>query len=184
MTESERRGVIEQHLKEHLLGPGYAKELIACSPDCSDEILDLDPTNLYVTGIVGPHLSSNTELEEEDSDTETDATVIDPEDPELDPEDAEEDDSENAKDFGDSVIDRNDRFGLADHVGLITCVEPDVARIDVCVKYAKDKKVAINQRSGVKVKMGHQYHQLDSLLNIYDEDDSLALQEQLTLSVL
>lgn len=172
MTESERRGVIEQHLKEHLLGPGYAKELIACSPDCSDEILDLDPTNLYVTGIVGPHLSSNTELEEEDSDTETDATVIDPEDPELDPEDAEEDDSENAKDFGDSVIDRNDRFELADHIGLITCVEPDVARIDVCVKYAKYKKVPINQRSGVKVKMGHQYHQLDSLLNIYDEDDS------------
>lgn len=172
MTESERRDVLELHLKEHLLGPGYAKEIISCSPDCRDEILDQIPTNLYVTGILVPSRQDN---DEQDCQQETDMESAIEADQNEDDETVDNDDEEKGGIQGDSIIDRGDRTGTTDHVGLITCLSPNTSSIEVEVEYAKYKLLNTAERKDVRINMSHHFAQLDELLAVYDNDGSFSI---------
>ena len=172
MTEEERRNVLEQHLREHLLGPGYAKELIPCRPDCSDEVLDQDPTDLYVTGIIASNRTEEPDAEQNNADDKDNVAPNDGDNSQDENEEEEFDDAGN--DAGDSVIEQpdRDRFGPTDHIGLITCVDPGLATINVTINYAKYHRVDDYDRPAVRVNMSHMYPLLDELLTVYDNDDS------------
>ena len=81
MNEQELRHVFETQIRNHILGPGLAKEIICCKEDASDEILDGDPKELYTTGVLYPKqsLSDGTEESEEQlpqNDSEPDEEVV------------------------------------------------------------------------------------------------------------
>lgn len=164
--EIKLRKVYEDQLREKILGPGYTKEVFACSEDCSDEILDQDPLKIYTTGILGPvgaaestnYVVDNNQDDEDFDNVTSDSNYV------------EDDDgigtsNDNRKDADDYT---NDSIG-SDHIGIVTCVEGGTTKIRVEVKYATYVKIQDSEYPQVKVKLGDNYAMLDELFAKYDE---------------
>ena len=169
------RDVYESHIREHTLGPGFAKEVILCSEDCSDEVLDKNPLNIYSTGILYPQ-----QADPNNDDAEESENAIDYEDEEIDV--AQADDSENDEDEDDdrrnhdhnhNNVPYDQPYWLSDHFGLITCVPENTNEINVKVKYAKYQRVEGKKRTKVKINVGALFDHLDELLKKYDDDDKV-----------
>lgn len=170
MNNYELRDVYETHIREHMLGPGFTKEIISRNPD--EEILDKNPLKIYSTGIIYPY--DQTQNDNEDGDSQ-DEEINDEEytgeeniDDNATEEDGDSDESYGPSDHKDVIDDRP--FWLAHHFGLVTCVPIAAKEIKVKISYAKYKKVEANERSRVKVIIGkhHKLDRFDELLNKYD----------------
>lgn len=176
--EFQLRDVYENYLKEHLLGPGYTKEVFLCNDDCSDEILDQSPTKAYTTGIIYPRFTDEATDSADDDDSEVEEDVAEKDiDLQNDTEDdsAEDDDDDSHTSEGkDGVIEKDDRTDAPnDHIGLITAVPENVERVEVEVSYAKYRQLNSEGWPDVKVQMGHLYDCLPQLLEKYDEHKEL-----------
>ena len=152
--EQEYRKVIEDQVKEKILGPGYTKDIIMCKDDCSDEVLDDDPTKLYCSGVMTPCGSKSSDVDDDD-----DA-------------DSEQDDSsgrgDNDNDDGNTSRsdnrqqEREDRtYFESDHIGVITCISRDTKKLRINLSYAKYETVCV---SFVKMKAGLLYDDLKDII--------------------
>lgn len=168
--EIEYRNVFEAQVKEMMLGPGYAKEIICCKDDASDEIIDNDPTRLYCTGVMVPKGISNSEVEdtsvEEQSSSDEDNIVLDGDDDQAD------DYEMKGGDYNQEQEDRT--FFSSDHIGIITCVSSDTKEISIDVKYAKYKKV--DDISIVKIHAGHNYENFKTIINANDNNNNVEVE--------
>ena len=70
--EEEYRKVFEDQVKEKILGPGYAKEIIECRDDALDEIIDDNPLKLYSTGVMTPYGTKSTDIDDDGDDDDDD----------------------------------------------------------------------------------------------------------------
>ena len=66
MTEKDVRDLIQEDVVLKMLGPGYAKDLIACSPDCSDEIIPEHPRYAYTLGVLVPQVDTHEPNDDDD----------------------------------------------------------------------------------------------------------------------
>lgn len=167
MTELELRNVYETHIREHMLGPGFSKEIISCSPDCSDEILDKDPLNIYSTGILYPQGADPNTYNLDDGiadDTDNDDGL-----------DNVGDNDDEASDFvsDHTGIPDDQPFWLTDHFGLVACVPTDTNQIRVKISYAKYTKVEETRRNTVRVIVGSLFNYIDRLLEQYDNNQDV-----------
>ena len=175
MNEQELRHVFETQIRNHILGPGLAKEIICCKEDASDEILDGDPKELYTTGVLYPKqsLSDGTEESEEQlpqNDSEPDEEVVldDVEETSDDSED-DEGDSELEIDKKQQVQEDRNRASGSDHIGLITCLAHDCQQVKINLRYAKYRRLMGEELKKVKINLGYNFPQLKDLLAKYNE---------------
>ncbi len=180
MNEKELRQVFETQIREHILGPGLAKEIICCEEDASDEILDDDPKKLYTTGVLYPTLVNPDPNINENNDGETDndevddepIVILDDDDTDDDTDaDGDEDDSgaETSKEY--HVQDDRDRTACSDHIGLITCIDSDCKKVIITINYAKYYRLQKDELTKVKVKLG--YHSIDKLKELLAKYDAV-----------
>ena len=177
MNEQELRQVFETQIREHILGPGLAKEIICCKEDASDEILDGDPKELYTTGVLYPTLtpsdnnddgSIDDELEDDEA-TGDQPVVLDDDDEDSDSGKDDESDTDSAKES--QIPDDRDRTACSDHIGLITCIEPKCEKVTISINYAKYRRLSKDEIPQVKVKLGYHYDKIKELLAKYDAID-------------
>ena len=159
--EEEYRKVFEDQVKEKILGPGYAKDIIECSEDLSDEIVDDIPVKLYSTGVMTPCGSKSTDIGEEDDDDDDDEQVS--ADNQID--DDEDDDNNRSDNKQQEHDDRS--FFESNHIGLITCLSPETQKFRIEVNYAKYKPV--DDISKVVFKAGPLF---ESLKRIIEQNDT------------
>lgn len=177
MNEQELRQVFETQIREHILGPGLAKEIICCKEDASDEILDGDPKELYTTGVLYPTLipsdnnddgSIDDELEDDEA-TGDQPVVLDDDDEDSDSGKEDESDTDSAKES--QIPDDRDRTACSDHIGLITCIEPKCEKVTISINYAKYRRLSKDEIPQVKVKLGYHYDKIKELFAKYDAVD-------------
>ena len=177
MNEQELRQVFETQIREHILGPGLAKEIICCKEDATDEILDGDPKELYTTGVLYPtHIlsgdnndESNDEGFEYEEEADEQPVVLDDDD---DGSDGDDEDDSNSDSVNESQIsDDRERTACSDHIGLITCIEPKCEKVTISINYAKYRRLPKDESTQIKVKLGYHYDKLKELLAKYDDVD-------------
>lgn len=174
LQDLQLRDIYERYLREHLLGPGYAKEIFLCSDDCADEILDKKPQDLYCTGILDPKgvVPINKEIDDDLRDT------MDVDEREQRAEGelgiTDEDDSDEYSGSSTGIIDRNDRDNVASsHIGLITSVPENISKISIDISYAKYHQIKDTDRPSVRIRMAEVYDSLPKLLEKHDRNEKL-----------
>jgi len=177
MNEQELRQVFETQIREHILGPGLAKEIICCKDDASDEILDGDPKELYTTGVLYPTLIASDDNDgggngdelEDDEPTDNLSVILDDEDDGSDVDDEDDRVSDTAKES--QIPDDRERTACSDHIGLITCIEPKCEKVTISINYAKYRRLPKDESKQVKVKLGYHFDKIKELLAKYDAVD-------------
>jgi len=176
MNEQELRQVFETQIREHILGPGLAKEIICCKEDASDEILDDDPKELYTTGVLYPQFSqadgtnqNNDNEPTSESEEDDDENIILDDDDDSSNSDNEEEEKTLDTDKEQQVPDDRNRSACSDHIGLITCIDNECKEVKISLKYAKYRRLSKEEHKKVKIKLGYNFHLLDDLLKKYDE---------------
>lgn len=173
MTDSELRDVYELHIREHMLGPGFAKEIIMCSPDGADEVLNKNPLSLYTTGFLYPQGADPNNTDNGDTDDNFDEDNDGNDDQGLEDNNDEGDEDNYGSDNGHNEVLDDQPFWSVDHFGLITCVPEDTTQINVSVSFAKYTKVDGQNRSNIRIIIGDLFDSLGQLLNTYDQDDRI-----------
>lgn len=168
MNEQELRLVFETQIREHILGPGLAKETICCKEDASDEILDDDPKELYTTGVLYPQFSQ-TYGTEQDIDYESMQVGEEADDESSNSDINDEEEKALDTDNGKQVSDDRNRSACSDHIGLITCIDNGCKEVKINLRYAKYRKLSKEEHKKVKIKLSYSFHLLDDLLKKYDE---------------
>lgn len=177
LQECQFRQVFDTQIREHILGPGLAKEIICCKEDASDEILDGDPKELYTTGVVYPtHIlsddnndESNSDESENEEESDEQTVVLDDDDEDSDGDDEDESNSDPVKES--QIQNDRERTACSDHIGLITCIDPNCEKITISINYAKYHRLSKEEGTQVKVKLGYHYDKLKELLSKYDTVD-------------
>jgi hypothetical protein len=162
IQEEEYRKVFEDQVKEKILGPGYAKDIIECSDDLSDEIVDDIPVKLYSTGVMTPCGSKSTDIDDDDVDDDEQDSA----DNQID----DEEDDENRSDNREQEHDDRSYFE-SNHIGLITCLSPETQKFKIEVNYAKYKP--IDDISKVVFKAGFLFESLKSIIEQNDTEDDV-----------
>lgn len=158
--EEDNRQVIEDLVREKILGPGYAKDIIVCNDDASDEVVYDEPSRLYSTGIMTPSGTKS-------SDTDEDEETIDDNDTggvNVDNDGNGTDDSTggSTSQSDDNQSEKEDRsFFESDHIGVVTCVSGNTQNIRIEVSYAKYEPVAVPE---VIIKAGFLYDNLRQII--------------------
>lgn len=153
MTEEQARNLIEEELTLKMLGPGYAKDLIVCSPDASDEIIPENPRYAYTLGVLMPQGSSQ-------ENTDSEETLNPNIDNEVDDDEvgAVPDEQKDKLISGRVENDTQEQqiTEIFSHIGLITCLSSKTNQVRINISYGTYKKLewqeSINQ---VKVITGH-----------------------------
>lgn len=165
MDEKELRLVLENQVREKILGPGFTKDVIVCSEDASDEILDTTPLDYYCTGILLP---VQPDLDSLEGDRVKDNTV----ESETDGRNFKIDgqpDSDSGKIDGNE--DKNDRDTFkSNHIGIISCYTPDTRKLRLDIQYAIYHRMDKSEISDVKIKLGNEFENFKKLLHEYDKD--------------
>ena len=160
--EEEYRKVFEDQVKEKILGPGYAKEIIECRDDALDEIIDDNPLKLYSTGVMTPYGTKSTDIDDDGDDDDDDGQVS------ASSQSDDDGDDDDTKGSDKSQQEKDDRaYFESNHIGIITCLSPETQKFRIEVTYAKYKPV--DNLANVKIKAGHLY---DSLKNIIQQNDA------------
>lgn len=145
------RDIIEQQLREKLLGPGYTRDLIVCNDDASDEILVADPARyVYCTGVLKPRVTDAQIAPQVADDPDEDGLFYDT----GNLNDAGQPDADEGDDGEKGGIDTpDDRYQVDfSHVGLITCT--GAARVRISVTYAKYVLIGNDDIGTVCIKAG------------------------------
>ena len=167
--EEKNRKVFEDQVKEKILGPGYAKDIIECSDDALDEIIDDYPLKLYSTGVMTPCGIKSTDIDDDGEDDDDDG-----QNPASSQPDDDDDDDDDVKGSDKSQQEKDDRaYFESNHIGIITCLSRETQKFRLEVAYAKYKPV--DNISNVKIKAGHLY---DSLKSIIEKNDAEAAVNQ------
>ena len=173
------RDYIESKVKEMVLGPGYARELIVYD-DVEHEIIDANPTRLYSTGVLAP---SGPFVDDELADEQEDDSYI----LEDEPQNADingEDENHNVDEREDEIgADRRTVSGEEDkddeqsfrssHIGLIACVASNVNKIRLEVSYAKYSKLPPAEINRVKIIAGDHYDVLRTFIQRNDNSNNM-----------
>lgn len=170
MTDREARDIIENDIREKLLGPGYAKDIIVCSDDCYDEIIPESPRNAYRIGVIVP----DTNLDDEDLGNE-ELTIM------ADEEDIDDiaDDIADAKKLSESIgnPDDNDNSSnqinpMSKHIGLITCVSSENDAVDIEISYGTYEALSWEEQiRRVRVKTGKFTNSIPLAIAAFDNDN-------------
>ena len=153
---------------EKVLGPGYAKDVICCSEDASDEILSQKPKFVYYTGILSNNATS--ELEDEDDGADQDAGV----DAGADNIDIpQQEDDENDDKESDSEDENIRRWTSSNKIGLITCVSPDTTTINVTISYARYSRIPIDNIHTVRIKANDEFGRVRQIIENLSNRDSV-----------
>lgn len=166
-SEEKYRRVFEDQVKEKILGPGYARDIIVCDKDASDEILDDNPIKLYCTGVMTPWGIKSSDVEEdndEDGESHNEQDQIDDQD-----DDSDEDGSYSSDIRNQEHDDRS--FFESDHIGIITCLSTETQSVKIEVTYAKYKLV--DDISTVRFKADYLYDSLESLIKQNDTEEEV-----------
>lgn len=182
MEEKESRQLIENFVRRRILGPGYAQDVLECSPDASDEVLDRDPILVYTTGVMYPEIkvddAENIEVDESSADDMLDDDNTD--DTNSDNDDDLKIDTSN----DDKSKDDKPRCAGADHIGLVTCVDMVCDSIRLDVDYATYVKLSSSEYKNVKLKIEYGFDNIDKLIEAYDKleiDDGKPISQHLNV---
>lgn len=169
--EEQYRKVFEDQVKEKILGPGFAKDILVCDEDASNEILDEDPTKLYCTGVMVPLNTSTGDIEDN-----MENEVVDNTDDNLDDDnvnasdDNQDDDTIRGRENTQNPAQDDQAYFDSDHIGIITCVSPETTSIQLDVTYAKYNRISINE---AKIRAGHNYEELKEIIIHNDSVEQL-----------
>ena len=173
------RDVIETDIREKLLGPGYAKDIIVCSDDCIDEIIPEAPRNAYRVGIIPPGSNSETvDINEDEQEQYNMATYTEDCISEKDPDSADSPDE--AKILNESVGEPDDSETISNtqanpmstHIGLIACVSSADEKVDIEISYGTYSTLSWkNQIEEVKVKTGKFSESIQKAIVEFDKEE-------------
>lgn len=167
--EEDNRQVIEDLVRERILGPGYAKDIITCGDDASDEIVYDEPSRLYSTGIMTPLGTKSSDIDEEEETIDNDDTGDVGVDTDGNGTDNSDDGTSSQSD--DKRSEKEDRsFFESDHIGVVTCVSGNTQNIRIEVSYAKYEPVAVSE---VTIKAGMLYDNLRQTIEDNNQRDEV-----------
>lgn len=167
MDEKEMRLVIENQVREKILGPGFTKDIIVCNEDASDEILDTNPLDYYCTGILLPVEPDLEGLEGEDVEENSEEYETDDNNYQLS---SQSDGNSGEKEANEEKEDR-DTF-KSNHIGIISCYTPETKSLQLDIQYAIYRCLDKSEINDVKIKLGDEYENFKKLLQEYDEDQA------------
>lgn len=169
-TNKECRDFIERYLLEHFVGPGYTKEIYACSDDLSDEIIDQPVSTLYSSAILKPQQGQDQlqERELEDDELDLDSAESNSETEDLD-EDTQEDNESKGKHDWQEYVEPETNNPFESHCGLIACTSLEEKTVNVTIRYARYYLVSDEDRHSVQLKLGHLYPQMKRLIEYYSQ---------------
>lgn len=172
MTEKDVRDLIQEDVVLKMLGPGYAKDLISCSPDCSDEIIPENPRYAYTLGVLVPQVDTHEPNDDDDQsleDSEEDNAV---EDDTADDQQAVDDKLLSGRVENDDQ-DEHQHVSFS-HIGLITCVSKETKAVCVNLNYGTYRKLSWEESiEQVKVFTGHFSGSIEQAIERFGEDEKL-----------
>lgn len=172
MTDIEARDIIETDLREKLLGPGYAKDIIVCADDCHDEIIPESPRNAYRVGIIVPSNNNGTAEQDDDEEqiqTEDEVAIVADTDSDtfkeknLSERVGEPDDSDNTS--------NSQTNPMSTHIGLITCVPSADETVNINISYGTYDPLPWHDQIHVRVKTGRFTDSIPNAIAAFDGDD-------------
>lgn len=169
MTEKEARDIIQEDIVLKMLGPGYAKDLIACSEDCRDEIIPENPRYAYTLGIMVPQ-----QCQIDDDEKNPDAY----------PDNTEEENTDftTQKDEEEKLIsgrvenDAQDEQKVSfSHIGLVTCLSMDTEDVCIVLNYGTYRKLSWDESiKQVKVLTGCCKNSIKQAIDSFGKNERLA----------
>lgn len=181
MDENNARNIIEQDLKEKLLGPGYAKDVIECAEDCYDEIIPELPRNAYRVGIIAPAgIVPNPAAEEENNGEELNQDEVMPDDAQVDGEIDVAEETNEARHLSERVGDQDDSDTTTDsssnrmaaHIGLIVCVPENNETVDVEISYGTYEALTWRRKvDEVRVKIGEFADTIEAAIDEFNQNE-------------
>lgn len=170
----------KNQIKEKLLGPGYAKDVICCNDEASDEILSKDPKFVYCTGVLmhQERAARDPELNTQEDDTlqngiDNIEEIDIQEQDEFIEEQEDNDDDDNSSGRDEDNDDNVRQWTSSNHIGLIACVGNDVRDVEVRVTYATYSRIQNENLSEVKIKTHFEYNRLRNLISILSQNDEV-----------
>ena len=176
MTDREARDIIEADLREKLLGPGYAKDIIVCADDCHDEIIPESPRNAYRVGIIVPSNNNGTPEQndnEEQNQPEDEVAIVADTDNDTDSDTFKDKNlSERAGEPDDSDNTSNSQTNpMSTHIGLITCVPSADETVNINFSYGTYAPLPWHDQINVKVKTGKFTDSIPNAIAAFDNDN-------------
>lgn len=176
MTDREARDIIEADLREKLLGPGYAKDIIVCADDCHDEIIPESPRNAYRVGIIVPSNNNGTPEQndnEEQNQPEDEVAIVADTDNDTDSDTFKDKNlSERAGVPDDSDNTSNSQTNpMSTHIGLITCVPSADETVNINFSYGTYAPLPWHDQINVKVKTGKFTDSIPNAIEAFDNDE-------------
>ena len=172
MTDREARDIIEADLREKLLGPGYAKDIIVCADDCHDEIIPESPRNAYRVGIIVPSNNNGTAEQDDDEEqiqTEDEVAIVADTDSDtfkeknLSERVGEPDDSDNTS--------NSQTNPMSTHIGLITCVPSADETVNINISYGTYDPLPWHDQTRVRVRTGRFTDSIPNAIAAFDDDN-------------
>lgn len=167
-TNKDYRDFIERYLLEHFVGPGYTKEIYACSDDLSDEVIDQPVKTLYSSAILKPKSGQDQlqGLEDDELDLDSVESDLESDDSDLN---SEEDNGAKEKSDWQEYIEPETNNSFESHCGLIACTSIEEEVVDVTIRYARYHAISDHDRHTVKLKLGHLYPEMKRLVEYYSQ---------------
>lgn len=170
MTDEDIRNLIEEDLKEKMLGPGFAKDLILCS-DTKEEIIPIKPKEAYSIGVLLP-LNCSEEEANEDVDIPIDVLAQNNDENNDDVLVVEDDEDDRGK-----VEDKEDEIedvSMFSHIGLFACLSSDTTEVELKINYGKYKKLSLEEsKKQVKVLTGKFTQSIEDAINNFAENKNI-----------
>ena len=186
MTEKDARNLIEEDLKQKMLGPGYATDLIQCSSDATDEIIPENPRRAYSLGVLLPPPRNNggnvaDNVDEDDISDDTEETIDDVNDnnngDEIeDP--IEDDEGEIEKKISGKVEDKEaDAFNsttMTSHIGMVACVSDDTSDVKIDISYGIYTRLSWQEsKEKVKVLTGRFDKSIGKAIDLFAQEEKI-----------
>lgn len=187
MTDLDARNIIETDIKQKMLGPGYAKDIILCGDNAFDEIIPKsEPYQVYSLGVLRPQDANIEEdsIDEEFADIEQDDNeesyaLIEEAENEDSPDDLEVEAGESSE--SDSDTEENDNNPMIFHIGLIVCLEASTSAVKVTTEYGTYMRLSWDEsKQEVKALLGEWGEDMGRAIEKMGEDEKLknALKQQ------
>lgn len=176
--EQKYRNILENQVQEKILGPGYAKDVIYCNEDASNEVLHDDPRNLYCTGAMLPlnadesHVDESSQYQDEDEGFDIDNNGNLPQQTNGVDEALDDEDSTYADDHKSDNDDRN--WPSCDHIGVITCLPIEANSLKLVINYAKYQPITDTDIQHVIIKAGDAYDAMKRIIRSNDNNERLS----------
>lgn len=174
-----RRDYIAEEIKKRIIGPGMTSDAFVCADDYSDEILDNRPNVVYSAGMLlapkkgdsSSETSTDDGFEIESANEQEEVSNVQRGDNNEDKDLTRVGKKDNSEDISDS-----ERPDFApDHIGLVMCLDKNVDKVNVDIKYGIYHHLASDEvEANVKVRLGRcALEQLKSTFAYYEKCSSV-----------